>query len=106
MGSWRKAAGPRLMKAKDIGVKPVRCTITEVGTHTLRSKNGSAEEKVYIAVDKFPKALGLNKTNGDELAKLFGDDFDNWPGQKIELYLEDTQFNGDACKGIRIRGVK
>jgi hypothetical protein len=106
MGSWRKAAGPRMLKAADVGQKPVKGTIVEVGVHTMKSKNGHTEEKVYIVVDKLPKAIGLNRTNGDYLAKEFGDDFDKWAGKKVEVYTEDTLYQGSPCKGIRVRATK
>lgn len=49
------------------------------------------------------KALILNKTNIGTLVKLFGDDTDDWEGQKITLYVTEATFKGETCNALRIK---
>jgi hypothetical protein len=53
------------------------------------------------------KGLRLNKTNGRVLVTLYGDESDDWAGQRIELYVVPVQNpRGDMVDGIRLRAPK
>jgi hypothetical protein len=50
------------------------------------------------------KGMRLNKTNGLAIAKLYGDETDDWIGQRIELYSVPVQNpRGEMVDGIRLR---
>jgi hypothetical protein len=49
------------------------------------------------------KMLILNKTNAFALESLFGDDVDDWRGQRIELYSERVPFQGKLTDAVRVR---
>ena len=46
--------------------------------------------------------MPLNFTNFDACAEICGDDTDDWPGKRIELYPAKTQMGGKMVDCIRI----
>lgn len=51
------------------------------------------------------RELGLNATNRKALNKMFGNLAKGWVGQKITLYVTDTQMAGETVKCVRIRNT-
>lgn len=49
------------------------------------------------------KSLVLNKTNGNTIAALHGDDTDLWNGKEVTLYATTTEFGGKIVPCIRVR---
>lgn len=64
-----------------------------------------AQLKLVVEFDELSKALICNKTNATTIAKvLASDDTDDWPGQRIVLYVNDgVQFGGETVSAIRVR---
>ncbi len=62
-------------------------------------------EKWCLTFKELKKPLGLNKTNGKMLCKLFhSDDMDDWIGKKIAIYVkDDVEFQGEIVSAIRVR---
>jgi len=92
----------RFLRGVDI-VKPVRvviadCVIEEVGE--------KAEEKPVVHFEGGIAGLVLNKTNGDMLASLFGDDSDDWVGKAVVLEKAKVQFQGKLVDCVRIRPAR
>lgn len=54
----------------------------------------------FIEIDK---GLVLNKTNTNTIAKLCGDDTDDWEGKKIILFATETDYQGQTVDAIRVR---
>ena len=49
------------------------------------------------------ETLSLNVTNLVTLIKAFGDDSDLWAGQKIELHLGETEYQGKMVATVMVR---
>jgi len=49
------------------------------------------------------RVLGLNATNRKVLNRMHGNIVKAWKGQKITLYVADTQMAGETVKCVRIR---
>jgi len=64
-----------------------------------------ANEKWVLYFKEIKKGLGLNKTNGKLLCKLFGtDDMDLWLGRQMTIYVkDDVEFQGEIVSAIRVR---
>jgi hypothetical protein len=45
-------------------------------------------------------------TNWDSVAVIAGDDTDDWPGHRIELYPDKTTMKGSLVDCIRIRAPR
>jgi hypothetical protein len=67
---------------------------------------GEGEDKQLRTVMSFvdgDKQLILNKTNWITLEGGFGEESDDWRGQKIRLVRERVEFKGKSTFGVRVR---
>jgi hypothetical protein len=80
----------------------VELTVDRYAYEDLRDTDGRTEEKIVVYFHEDTRGLTLNKTRGAALVKTFGDDMDGWIGERVELYIVDTQMG----PGIRIRAAK
>jgi hypothetical protein len=78
-------------------------TIQQATFELLKSPEGKEQNKTVLYFNGAKKSLPLNVTNWDSCAEICGDDTDNWPGNKIELYPARTQMGGKTLDCIRIR---
>jgi hypothetical protein len=93
----------KYLKAADLNGKPLVVEIEAAPLETLKSANGD-EQKIVLYFTDTAKRLPLNVTNFESVANICGDDTEDWPGGKIELFPSVTQMGGKtgiAC--IRIR---
>lgn len=78
-------------------------TVTIEGWDTEERRDGSPQHVLRFV--EFPKKVwGLNKTNGNSIAKVLGDDeIENWNGKRITLYATEVQYGDETMMGIRVR---
>ena len=48
------------------------------------------------------KKMVLNKTNAATIAKLYGEETDEWLGKRIILCSKDTEFQGEMVLALRV----
>lgn len=82
--------------------EPVNATISAVEVEEF-TDNGVKQRKFVLTFEEFDKALVCNKTNSLTLAKLLGEESDDWPGRKITLYSTEVQFKDEMVASIRIK---
>lgn len=101
------------LKASDVSKGEMVLTITEIGESTFQD----GRKQPTLKFEETEKILGLNKTNREKLAELFGDtdpdtgeldvDADTLIGQKIALYKSRTQNpEGATVDCVRIRAPR
>jgi len=89
------------LKAADLQGRSVvvtidRCEMEDIGD----------ERKPILFFQGKQKGMVLNKTNANNVAVLYGDDTDDWTGQKVELFEAMVDFQGKTVAAIRIRGPR
>lgn len=94
------------VKAADLNGKDVTVTIKAVTVDELTMRGGRKENKGVIRFEKAEKKLVLNRTNADTIAKLYGNETENWIGKQITMYPTRTTFGRDEVECIRIREEK
>lgn len=90
------------LKADDIkGSKPiVTIESAEVKENTY---NGETKKQIVLKFAGKEKQLGLNFTNAARIAELTGtEDFDEWVGTSLKLYVERVKFQDKMVDAIRI----
>ncbi len=95
-----------LLKAQDVtdagGEMPL--TIEKVELKEFDTDNGGKERKPIIHF-KEGKQMVCNKTNGNAIAELYGDETDNWIGKELTLIVRDVDFQGKSTPAIRVKSL-
>jgi hypothetical protein len=65
--------------------RPFTLVIKTVTVEEFRLPDGTKERKIVLAFTRTEKRLPLNKTQAKTLAKLLGDDAEQWMGSTIVL---------------------
>jgi hypothetical protein len=92
--------GGAYLRADDIENNwPVTYTIKS--TEIVSYEDG--KKQVALNFHEIDKKLGLNKTNANRIAMIYGDDWEHgWIDKKVKLVLEYVDFQGKTVKAIRV----
>lgn len=89
----------KYLKAADLQGRQITVKMTHVASETI---GGDKKFILYFAGKE--KGMVLNKTNWNNIAKVYGDESDDWAGQEIVLFEAMVDFQGDTVPSIRVRG--
>jgi hypothetical protein len=92
----------KYLKATDAEDGDLILTMSTVKEETL-GMGRDADKKWVLYFEEHPKGLVLNKTNMNTIAKLYGDDTDDWEGKKVTLFATEVQFKDEMVEALRIR---
>lgn len=95
-------SGGTFLKADDIkGTKPI---VTIETAEVVETDYGQGPKKqIVLTFVGREKKLGLNFTNASKIAELTGtEDFDEWVGVAIKLYVERVKFQDRMVDAVRI----
>lgn len=90
------------LKASDVDEDGIILTIRTVEEETI-GQGANAEDKWVLYFKELDKGMVLNKTNMTTIAKLCGDETDEWEGKRITLYSTETLFEGKTVECIRVK---
>jgi hypothetical protein len=96
----------KYLKASDLKDEAHIVEIDHAPLQTLKNTKGEDEKKTVLYFTGAKKCMPLNKTNWDAVADICGEDTEDWPGKKIELYPTTTQMGGKIVDCVRIRKPK
>ena len=95
----------RFLKGGEFDGKPVTLTIANVYLDSIEQDNGAEKPQAVLAFKETKRELALNKTNGQCLLAMWGQDTSNWVDHKLTLYPEpDTSGLSDSGYAIRVKG--
>ncbi len=84
----------KYVKGDDLQEREVTLTIKAVTMETMMPTPGQETEEMVVWFKGTEKGYVLNQTNARTIAKLYGDDTDDWPGKRITLYPKHGFFFG------------
>jgi hypothetical protein len=93
----------KFLKTADLNGKPRTVTIERAPFETLKNPEGKEQGKTVLYFFGSKKALPLNMVNWDSVADICGDDTEEWPGHRIEIYPTTTTLGTKTVDCIRIR---
>lgn len=93
----------RFMKAEDFEEGESRILTIKMVEMEELGQGKDAKSKPVIYFRDHEKQLVLNKTNCSIVAKLHGDDTDDWVGKRIALYAVEVESFGDVVRAIRVK---
>ena len=91
------------MRAADLKGASHRITIQDVDTGLI-GEGDAAKQQIILELRGDWKPLGLNKTNAQAIAELFGEDTDDWIGQEVVVFPTRVDFSGKMVDAIRVDG--
>ena len=84
------------LKASDLDGKDMVVTIKSIESEEF--------EKVKpVAYFEENKPLILNLTNAKTIAKLYGENMEDWIGKRIQLFSTEVDFRGNQTLAVRVR---
>lgn len=89
----------KYLKASDLQGRQVTVRMTHVDPEVI-----SGDKKFILYFSGKTKGMVLNKTNWNNIAKVYGDDSDDWSGQEIVLFEAIVDFQGESVPAIRVKG--
>jgi len=89
------------MKADDLQGRDILVTIKDVKMEEL-GQGHDKEQKLVLSFRGKSKKLVCNKTNAKTIAKLFGDETDDWIGKTIIIGPREVEYQGDQVWAIRV----
>lgn len=90
----------KYLKAADLDGRQVTVTISHVDMEDVAT---GEEPKPVLYFDGKEKGVVLNKTNANVLSMAYGDDTDDWTGQKITLFEAMVSYQGNTVAAIRMK---
>ena len=76
----------KYVKGEDLKEREVTLTIKGVTMEKMMPTPGEETEEMVVWFNGTDKGYVLNQTNARTIAKLYGDDTDDWPGKRITLF--------------------
>jgi hypothetical protein len=89
----------KYLKADDFDEGPEVFTIEAV---TIEKVGEKKEQKLCVAFEETDKLFLVNKTNAEAISKLYGDETDEWPGNRITLGQREVDMKGKPVLAIRV----
>jgi hypothetical protein len=94
------------LRTKDGKPRDVTVEIARVDAGELQSPGTTKKTHkpvVFFKGREQGPGLALNKTNGKQIAALYGNDTEKWIGRAVTLYPTTTKFGRDTVECIRIK---
>jgi len=96
----------KYLKQSDVDIEAT-VTVFGVKKANVARDNDEPEYKWLIKFEEFNKPMVLNSTNIKRLARICGDDTEEWKGKQVTLYVDpDIEFAGNVVGGLRVRPLK
>jgi hypothetical protein len=92
----------KYFKASDCEDGELTLTIDSL-RRELIGQGSQAEEKYVLYFEGEDRGLVLNKTNSTTIARLHGEDTNDWIGKQITLFATEVPFQGEVVDALRVR---
>lgn len=104
MPHWKSMMDKEFLYAFDLKGRDVTLTIARVTAGELKNGNKKSKKPLcYFVEPKDKRPLALNATNCKTIAKMYGNDTDEWRGKRVTLYPTTTEMAGETVECIRVR---
>lgn len=105
MPSFRDFGGSRFQSAEKFTQKTIKGKILECGPETIEPKDGESTTVLAIRINNHDKLFRVNVTNGEALAKKWGENYEKWIGKFVEITTVNTKMSGKAVKGFAMKPI-
>jgi len=106
MGSWKEIyKGGGFMTLKQLGSRTVIGQIESIEPKERTFKKGSAT-KLEATITGLDNPVILNQDSCKKLAEAFGEDFDDWVGEKVKVAKGRVAFGEGEVPAILVTPAK
>ena len=104
MPHWKQLLNPDYLGAYSLepGTDKI-LTIKSIVREMITGTGGKKEECPVCHWHEQEKPMILNATNLKTIAKMYGSDYDQWMGKRVQIYATTTKFGSDTVECLRIR---
>lgn len=101
--NYNDVYGGDFLKAESMPGHPVQLHIRDIEVTSFEDRQTKESRKqIVLHFHRTDKRLGLNKTNADRIAHMYGPETQNWIDKPIQLHLENVQAFGEIKPAIRV----
>jgi hypothetical protein len=93
----------KYLRAADFEAGPELLKMGRTELATLKEGEG---QKIILYFEGKEKGVALNKTNATTIAKLYGNDTEEWRGRMIVVFQAYVDMKGETVPAIRMRAPK
>jgi hypothetical protein len=94
----------KYFKAADIQTQ-LLVTIGGLQMENMPGRSGQMETKPVLYFQGQDRSLVLNQVNANTLAELFGEETDDWAGQRVVLFSTRVPFGNQMTDGLRLKAA-
>lgn len=87
----------------EIADEATQTAIVTIDRVEMEEVGQEQQQKPVLYFKGIEPGLVLNKTNAATLAKLLGDETDEWDGKKVGLFTTEVDYAGQQVLAIRVR---
>lgn len=102
--NWKLMFKGDYIAAVEMGDKTPTLTIKGVKLCKLEDDKGRQKDKGIVFFREIDRGWVLCKTNAMCLARMFGDDTNDWTGKRVTLFSTPVQVGKEKQPGIRVKG--
>lgn len=105
MPHWKQLLNPDYLGAYSLepGTDKI-LTIKSIVREMITGTGGKKEECPVCHWHEQEKPMILNATNLKTIAKMYGNDYDQWIGKRVQIYVDHhVEAFGEIVDGLRIR---
>jgi hypothetical protein len=102
--NWKLMFKGDYIAAVEMGDKTPTLTIKGVKLCKLEDDKGRQKDKGIVFFKEIDRGWVLCKTNAMCLARMFGDDTNDWTGKRVTLFSTLVQVGKEKQPGIRVKG--
>jgi hypothetical protein len=94
------------LQALDVGTELGDSVNVTIKSFDKAEVGKEKQVKARMYFDEFDRPMVINRTNVKTLIDLFGNDTDEWIGERCNMYVSETSFQGDVVRCIRLRAAR
>ena len=104
MAHWKKFFDKEYVGSWDLEDGDRTVTISKVEAGELHNQStNTKEKKPVLSFEGRSKKLVMNNTNCKTVARLYGNDTDDWVGKDITLFRSQCEVGGETDDCVRVR---
>jgi len=91
------------LTAADLKGQSMAVTIEKIELETMKGRDGKPDEtKPVVFFEELDKGMVCNKTNAGTIGKFYGDNTDDWIGERITIFPTKVNYGKELVDAIRV----